>query len=70
MDKEKELRETLLEIYRVKVCPVCKSFQECNESKRYGAEIYEDFKVNVFEVKGEEKGTSCKCFEYSCKSFE
>ena len=74
MDKEKELRETLLEIYRVKVCPVCKSFQECNESKRYGveqfAEIYEDFKVNVttyndFEVKGEEK-----VFEYSCKSFK
>ena len=63
MDKEK-----FLEIYRVKVCPVCKSFQECNESKRYGveqfAEIYEDFEVKVFEVKGEEK-----VFEYSCKSF-
>lgn len=58
MDKEK-----FLEIYQVKVCPVCKSFQECNESKSF-AEIYEDFKVKVFEAKGEEK-----VFEYSCKSF-
>lgn len=60
MDKEKELRETLLEIYRVKVCPLCKSFDNCEPSKSF-------FEVKVFEDRNKEKVLDYKCKNYKFK---